>query len=379
MDATAGRRVAWERRAFRNIDTVLLVVMGLLTIYGMLMVYSATNRSLVTLGEDPAFYLKKQLTFGLLGLVILVVSATVDYRLFKVYAPIAYVAVLGALLAVMVPHIGTRVSGAQRWITLLGFQFQPSELTKVILILMLAAFLSEVKGGLTLRDVLRAAGIAALPMALVFLQPDVGTSMAFAAILVALLLVARARARQLGILALIAVVSLFLGLQSGLVKDYQLARIGGFLDPDSDPQRAGYNRQQSEIAIGNGGLTGQGYLHGSQTNLDFVPAQHTDFIFTAIGEELGFSGAMVLLLLFGVLLWRGFRIALAAKDPFGFYVATAIVAMFAFQVFVNVGMTVGIMPITGIPLPFVSYGGTALMTNYLAVGLLLNIHMRRFK
>jgi rod shape determining protein RodA len=180
------------------------------------------------------------------------------------------------------------------------------------------------------------------------------------------------------VLALTAVVLIFGAFQLGVVKDYQIARLTGFLDPADDPLRTGYNKTQAEIAIGSGGLTGLGFGSGTQTNLSFVPEQHTDFIFTVVGEEFGFVGAMTLLLLFGVLIWRAFRIALLSKDPFGTYVAAGIASMFAIQVFVNIGMTLGIMPITGIPLPFVSYGGTSLLANCVAVGLLLNVHMRRF-
>jgi rod shape determining protein RodA len=197
------------------------------------------------------------------------------------------------------------------------------------------------------------------------------------AILVGILVVAGARARHLGVLALTAIVLIFGALQLGLVKDYQIARLTAFFDPQNDPQRSDYNRTQAEIAIGSGGLLGRGYLKGTQTNLDFVPEQHTDFIFTVIGEEFGFVGAIFVLMLFALLIWRAVRIALLAKDPFGTYLAAGIASMLAIQVFVNVGMTLGIMPITGIPLPFVSYGGSSFLTNCAAVGLLLNIHMRR--
>ncbi|HZD80323.1 MAG TPA: FtsW/RodA/SpoVE family cell cycle protein, partial [Actinomycetota bacterium] len=212
---------------------------------------------------------------------------------------------------------------------------------------------------------------------LVFLQPDLGTSIVLAAILVGVLVVGGARARHLAILALTACVLMFGAFQLGVVKDYQVARLQSWLDPTNDPQRSDYNKQQAEIAIGSGGMLGRGYLHGTQTNLDFVPEQHTDFIFTVVGEEFGFAGAMSVLVLFALLIWRAYRIAVLSKDPFGTYVAAGIASMFAIQVFVNVGMTLGIMPITGIPLPFVSYGGSSLLTNCLAVGLLLNIHMRR--
>jgi rod shape determining protein RodA len=191
--------------------------------------------------------------------------------------------------------------------------------------------------------------------------------------------VAGARARHILILLGVAVFGAVIAFHLGIVKAYQIARLQSFLDPAADPLRAGYNLQQAEIAIGSGGVFGRGYLNGSQTNLDFVPEQHTDFVFTVVGEELGFVGAILLLALFAVLLWRGFRIALLSRDPFGTLLATGVVTMLAFQVVVNVGMTMGIMPVTGIPLPLVSYGGTAMLTNWAAVGLLLNIHMRRFK
>ena len=163
------------------------------------------------------------------------------------------------------------------------------------------------------------------------------------------------------------------------MKEYQVARLTGFLDPQNDPLGRGYNRDQAEIAIGSGGLVGLGYLQGSQTNLDFVPEQHTDFIFTVVGEEFGFLGAVALLGLYGLVLWRAFRVALVSKDAFGTYLAAGIASMLALQMFVNVGMTIGIMPITGLPLPFLSYGGSAMLVNCVAVGLLLNVHMRRFK
>jgi rod shape determining protein RodA len=184
--------------------------------------------------------------------------------------------------------------------------------------------------------------------------------------------------RHLGVLAVTALVLVFAAFQMGVIQEYQVARVTAFLDPQNDPGVANYQRQQSEIAIGSGGLTGRGYLKGPQTNLDFVPEQHTDFIFTVVGEEFGFAGSAAVLLLFTVLIWRAFRIAVLSKDPFGTYVAAGIGSMFAIQAFVNIGMTIGIMPITGIPLPFVSYGGSSLIVNAIAVGLLLNIHMRRF-
>jgi rod shape determining protein RodA len=376
MDVTVGR---WASREgpLRHIDPTLIAVALGLALFGLFMVYSATQQGLRTLGEDPGFYLKKQIAFLMLGVVVMAIVATFDYRLVKVYAGIAYGIMLFALLLVLTP-IGDETAGAQRWISLFGFQFQPAEIAKLTVVAALAAYLSEVRE-VRLDHVWRAAGIAAAPMALIFLQPDVGTMMVFAVVLIAALVVAGARARHILILVGVAIFGAIIAFHLGIVKDYQIARLQSFLDPAADPLRAGYNLQQAEIAIGSGGLFGRGYLNGSQTNLDFVPEQHTDFVFTVVGEELGFVGAIVLLALFAVLLWRGFRIALLSRDAFGTLLATGIVTMLAFQVVVNVGMTMGIMPVTGIPLPLVSYGGTAMLTNWAAVGLLLNVHMRRFK
>lgn len=377
MELTAGRLIR-DERVIRHLDPVLIATGVALAVYGLFMVYSATHQSLEALNEDPGFFLKRQLAFLFLGLVALLVAAAVDYRLVKVYAPLAWAGAAFLLLLVLTP-LGSETAGAQRWITLGGFQFQPSEFAKLAVTAMTAAYLSELRGDMGIEQVWRTTGLAVLPMTLVFVQPDVGTTMVFAAILVALLVMAGAKAKHIGVLALVAMIALFGAFRLGVVKDYQIARLTGFIDPAEDPLRAGYNRQQAEIAIGSGGLFGRGYLDGTQTNLDFVPEQHTDFVFTVVGEELGFAGAMFLLLLFGVLLWRAFRIAALATDPFGRYLAVGIAVMVAFQLFVNVGMTLGIMPITGIPLPLVSYGGSALVTNLTAVGLLLNIHMRRFK
>jgi len=381
MDLVAGRSFPTERRPIRHVDPVVLLAAAGLVVTGLFMVYSATHQSLSAVGLDPGLYLKRQATFAALGMIVVMLAAGFDYRFLKVYAGLFYAASIVLLVLVRTP-LGTTVKGSQRWFQLFGFQLTPSEIAKMALIVMLAAVLSEIRRtgtDLSLQDLYRATGIAALPGILVFLQPDLGTSIVMVAILIGVLVVAGARARHLGILALTAIILIFGAFQLGLEKDYQVARLTSFLDPQNDPLRSGYNRTQAEIAIGSGGLFGRGYLEGTQTNLDFVPEQHTDFIFTVVGEEFGFLGAMVLLFLFGVLLWRAFRIALLSKDPFGTYVAAGIASMFAIQIFVNVGMTVGIMPITGIPLPFVSYGGSSLLTNCVAVGLLLNVHMRRFK
>jgi rod shape determining protein RodA len=377
MDLAAGRMVASERRAIRHVDPVLIVAALGLSVIGLLAIYSATHQSLASVDLDPGRFVKRQLTFLAVAVMVLALAASFDYRLLKVYAGIVYVSSLVLLILVRTP-IGTSVKGAQRWFEVFGFQLAPSEVAKLALIAMLAAVLSEVRGELRVQDVFRTAALAAIPALLVFLQPDLGSSIVFAAILVGMLVVAGARARYLALLALTAVVLIAAGFRVGLVREYQVERLKAFLDPASVSEDALHNREQAEIAIGSGGLMGVGYLKGSQTNLDFVPEQHTDFVFTVVGEEFGFAGAAVLLSLYGLLLWRAFRVAMLSRDPFGTYLAAGIASMLALQMFVNVGMNVGIMPITGIPLPFVSYGGSSLLLNFAAVGLLLNVHMRRF-
>jgi rod shape determining protein RodA len=377
MEGTLGRWIGRENAAFRHIDPTLLITALALSVFGLIMVYSASHNLADELTGDPGFFLNKQIVSLMLGLIAMIVIATFDYRLAKVYAFLGLGAILFLLLLVLV--IGNERGGAQRWINLFGFEFQPSEFAKITMVAALAAYLSEIKGSLRLDHVWKAAGIAMAPMILIFVQPDVGTMMVFVATLIGLLVVAGAKARYIAILVLTAIFLGVIAFHIGIVKDYQIARLTSFLEPENDPLRAGYNRQQAEIAIGSGGLTGRGYLQGTQTNLDFVPEQHTDFVFTVVGEEFGFAGAVFLLGLFGILIWRGFRTALMSRDSFGTLLAAGITAMLAFQVFVNIGMTMGIMPVTGIPLPLVSYGGTAMITNWMAVGLLLNVHMRRFK
>jgi rod shape determining protein RodA len=376
MDLVAGRASLFERRPIRHLDPVLIVAVISLTIVGLFAIYSATHQSLSAIDADPGRFVKRQLAFLALGAVVVLAAASFDYRMLRVYAGMIYVASLVLLILVRTP-LGTTIRGSQRWFELFGFQLAPSEIAKLAVIGVLAAFLSELRADVTLRDVFHAAGLAALPGVLVFIQPDLGTSIVFVAILVGVLVVAGTRTRYLGILALTAILLIFAGFQVGLVKDYQLQRLQAFLDSENVGAAARYNRDQAEIAIGSGGLLGLGYLQGTQTNLDFVPEQHTDFVFTVVGEEFGFVGAMSLLGLYAILLWRAFRIAMISKDSFGTYLAAGIASMLALQMFVNVGMAIGIMPITGIPLPFVSYGGSSLVVNSAAVGLLLNVHMRR--
>jgi rod shape determining protein RodA len=369
--------VIGETFPIRHLDLPLLGSAIGLAVVGLFMIYSTTHRSLAEFGSDPGLYLKKQAVFLVLGVAAMVVATIIDYRLAQAYAPVAYIAAVVLLVAVRTP-LGSSALGAQRWFQVAGFQFSPSLFSRLALAGMLAAILADMQGEMTLRDVVRVVTIAAIPMVLVFIQPDIGTTIILATIMVSLLVVAGTRARYLVVLALVATATIFGAFQLHIIKQYQLDRLSSFLDTSHSSATATYNLNQSLIAIGAGGITGTGYLKGTQTNLDFVPEQHTDFIFTVVGEELGFVGGLLLLVLFAVLLWRAYRIATQATDPFGTFLATGIAAMFAMQMFVNIGMTMGIMPITGIPLPFVSYGGSALIADFIAVGLLLNIRVRRF-
>jgi rod shape determining protein RodA len=364
------------------VDPVLLVIVALLVVSGLFFLYSATNQTLRLDHLDPFARVKKQAVTALIGVVLMLLAASFDYRFLKVYAGFVYAGMLVALVLVRIPFLGsTDATGtAQRWFEIAGFQFTPSEFVKLGLIVMLAAMLSELRNPVpTVQDLVRLLAVAAVPLVLVLFQPDIGTSIVLVAVTVGMLVVAGTRARHLAVLAVSGVVLIFLAMQLGVIKQYQLDRIRAFLDPQSVAFDVRYNLEQAEIAIGSGGMVGLGYLNGTQTNLDYVPEQHTDFIFTVVGEEFGFLGSVVVLGLFAMLVWRAIRIAYLSKDPFGTYLASGIAAMFAIQMFVNVGMVVGIMPITGIPLPFLSYGGSAMLANFIAIGLLENVHMRRFK
>jgi len=381
MDLVAGRVWADERRPIRHVDWLLIVITLLLSVVGLFLLYSATNQTLRQDGLDPFVRVNKQAFTVGMGVVVLLVMSAVDYRFLKVYAGFIYLASLLALVLVRVPGLGsTDATGtAQRWFAFGGVQITPSEFSKLALIVMLAAVLSQLRTPEpTVSDLLKVLALAAAPLVLVFLQPDIGTSIGIAAIVVGMLIVAGTRLKHLLALSAVGVVVISLVFQTGAIEDYQRLRLTAFLDQEGASADVRYNLDQSLIAVGSGGLLGKGYLKGTQTNLDYVPEQHTDFIFTVAGEEFGFVGAIVLLGLFALLMWRAIRIAWLAKDPFGTYVATGIASMFAIQMFVNIGMVIGIMPITGIPLPFLSYGGTSVLVSFAGVGMLENIHMRRF-
>jgi rod shape determining protein RodA len=367
-----------RKAPIRHFDFSLILCAVGLAVFGAVMIFSASASKLEDGGFDPATYLKRQVVYVAVGVVLLLAVILFDYRHIRGLAGVFYGGTVCALVLVLTP-IGAVVNGARRWIDLGFFQMQPSEAAKIVVIIAVAAYLAERRGDVRAVDVAAAVGLVALPAALIYLEPDLGTMMVFVALLGALLLVSGTKIRHFLALGGLGLVGILVVLQAGFLQQYQIDRITAFLDPDPDVQSEGWNLTQSKIAIGSGGLRGKG-LGGenTQTTLDFVPEQHTDFIFTAVGEQLGFVGSATLLGLFAVLIWRALRIATMSRDMFGMLVAGGIAALWSFQLFVNVGMTMGIMPITGIPLPFISFGGSSLLTNFIAVGLLLNIHMRRF-
>ena len=379
--ARRGSRLLHRDSAVRRIDWTLMFAVFGLCAYGGALVWSATRQAALDSGGDPTAFLKKHCLNVAIGLVLGVVASVFDYRMLRAYAPVLYLLSIAGLVAVLSP-LGTTINGSHSWIVLpAGFSIQPSEMAKVALVVGMAMLLSEKRDAEdTPRaiDVVMPLAFAAVPLALVMLQPDLGTALVVSAIVLGVVAVSGAPLRWVVGLVLGAVLIAFVAVQTGLLKDYPLDRVRAFYDPTADPKGAGYNVRQAQIAIGSGGFHGEGLFHGAQTQGRFVPAQQTDFIFTVAGEELGFVGAGVLVLLLGVVLWRAGRIAMKAEDLFGRLLATGVLCWFAFQSFENIGMTLGIMPVTGVPLVFVSYGGSSMFANMLAVGLLMNVHMRRY-
>ncbi|MCU1593819.1 MAG: rod shape-determining protein RodA [Frankiales bacterium] len=378
------REISFRERAMdrtsplRQLDWILLIAVSALVSVGGLLIWSATRQHEIALGLDPQAFLKKHIVNAALGLCLGTAAALIDYSALRAYAPIVYGASCLGLLAVLSP-LGSTINGAHSWIVLpAGFQIQPSEFAKLAIVVGMAMLLGEKRDGEDAPrdgDVLQVLGLCAVPMVLIMAQPDFGTTMVFIFVILGVLSVAGAPARWIAGLMLAG------ALAGGLVaphilKDYQLDRFRVVADPHVAPHGVGYNTQQARIAIGSGGVWGKGLFHGSQTQGRFIPEQQTDFVFTVAGEELGLVGSSGIILMLGIVLWRGLRIATRATDPFGRLVAAGVVSWFAFQSFVNIGMTLGIMPVTGLPLPFVSYGGSSMFANLMAIGLLQNVHLR---
>ncbi|MDD5748134.1 MAG: rod shape-determining protein RodA [Actinomycetota bacterium] len=370
VDQSLPRRFL-KRFPTRNIDRVLVLSVLALSIIGIIMIYCATR------ADTPStYYLKRQLVFFILALLFMVLCAGFDYRRIIPYSKFIYVATLFLLL---LTFVFPARSGAHRWMSIGIFDFQPSEIAKLVTIIMLATFIADHNMDMSdNREFLKALGIALVPMVLIFLEPDLGIAISIFVIFVGMALVGGARLKQIAVLGLATIATVVAGIELHLLKGYQLERLLVFIKSDIDPYGAGYNLLQSKIAIGSGRLFGRGIFQGTQTNLKFIPEHHTDFIFSVVGEELGFIGAALILFLFGLLLWRLLRIASGARDSFGTMLATGVIIMFFFQVLVNTGMTLGIMPVAGITLPFLSYGGSSLIVSFMCVGLILNIGMRKF-
>jgi rod shape determining protein RodA len=380
-EGASERQMAW-RAPWRHYDPITTVAACALAVFGLAAIYSATFASLRLQGLPGSMFMRRQLISLVVGVVATAAVTFVDYHRLLAWAPVAYGAMVLGLAAVLTP-LGSQSNGAQSWFSLGPFQLQPSEFAKIALILTLAAILGS-RGERPVRPgpkrIALALGALGLVAGEILLQPDFGTMMVFVAILFGILLTSGARFRWLLALVLIGSIGVVGMFKMNVLKEYQKERLTAFVNPSADASGRGftYNYRQSLIAIGSGGLTGKGYLRGTQTNLQYVPEQRTDFIFTVVGEELGFLGSALLLALLGLLVWRGLRIAAMARDPAGALIAAGVISMLVFQTFINVGMTIGIMPITGIPLPFVSYGGSSLIASFLAIGLLENVHMRRF-
>ncbi|MGH3461721.1 MAG: rod shape-determining protein RodA [Kribbellaceae bacterium] len=382
MTTMVSVRVRADRRsALWQVDWMLVIGVVALAAIGAVLVWSATfQRPALTGGDEHAYLVKHAMNFGL-GLVLAVAAALVDHRWVRILTPFAYLAAVAGLVLVLVPGVGEVVNGSRSWIRLPGLSVQPSEFAKLTVTVAMALLIAErleVNRHDDARtvDIVQALAIAAAPVTLVVLQPDLGTVMVMGALVAGVIAVSGVSKRWLLGLVAATVLAAAVALELHVLKDYQLARFAAFADPSQDPRGIGYNVNQARIAIGNGGVFGQGLFHGSQTQNSFVPEQHTDFVFTVAGEELGLLGAGGIILLFAIVLWRACRIAVKARDTFGRLVATGIVCWFGFQAFENIGMTLGIMPVTGLPLPFVSYGGSSMFACLLAVGLLQNIHLR---
>jgi rod shape determining protein RodA len=378
---TLARTSVASRRSVPPFDYVLVLATLILSAIGVVMVYTATRGPLLAAGEDPKTFLKKQALFVVMGVIVMIALAVFDYRRLEPLATLAYWLTLLALLGVFV--VGSSAQGAARWYSFGPLQLQPSEFAVLALILAIASYCARrEEEGLAWRDVFRLLVMAAFPILLVLVQPDLGTAMIMIIVLLVMLAVAGLPIRILVMLVVGAAFVVFVAVETGVLHKYQIARVTAFLNPNSAStnfyvKTAIYNLNEAKTAIGSGGLFGAGIGHGAQTNLGYVPEQQTDFIFTAVGEQLGFVGSVAVLGLLGIIAWRVLRAAVRARDVFGRLLCAGLFAFIAFSTFQNAGMTMGIMPITGIPLPFLSYGGTAVLVFFAAVGLALSVGARR--
>jgi rod shape determining protein RodA len=373
--------IVLDRRIFKNLDFTILAVVGCLIFIGLLMVYSTTrDNTAITQGHQFKM-VGRQLLSIFIGLIIGFFALFMDYRVSDRMSQLLYGLNIVMLILVLTP-LGTEKYGAQSWL----FNFQPAELSKIILIITLGKYLSEKESLNSYYNFIGPLLHLLFPLVLILLQPDLGTALVFIFIFFMMLYVAGASGWKIFTIVLVgvlAIVIMFLAhhfFQTPLlIKDYQVDRLTSFINPELDPKRSGYNVRQAVIAVGSGQFFGKGLFRGSQGRLGYLPVAYTDFIFAVLCEEAGFIGGFIVLFLFFTLIWRGFRIAFQAKDKTGSIIATGIVSLFLFHVLENIGMNIGIMPITGIPLPFLSYGGSAMIVNIIAISVLSGIWARHQK
>jgi rod shape determining protein RodA len=385
-DYVVTQRVAARSRArtreasfFRNLDWALLLATAALVAYGLWAIAGITKKDVA---GDENYYVVRQASFALLGVAGMVAMTLIEPGFWRKHARLVYAVLITVLL--IAPLFGTEVRNTRRWIDIGPFRFQPSEFGKLLLVLFLAAFLAERGKRIAERETtLTATGLALLPVVLVFLQPDFGTAIVYVAVLGATLFVAGTRWAQiaalLGLGTFAAAFVLWIGpaINVDILKEYQRARITGFTNPSKDPGGSTYNITQSITAVGAGGVDGRGPNGATQTNSNYLPEHATDFAFASLAEQRGFLGATILLLLYLFVIWRAIKIITLARDAFAAIAAGGIAVMLLIQIFINVGMTIGMAPITGIPLPFVSVGGSSMVANLLAIGVLQSICVRR--
>jgi rod shape determining protein RodA len=361
------------RNLTSRFDLIMVGTALLLTLTGVVMIYSATKGWLKNDGDDPHYFLKRQAVFVVIGVVIMVAMALFDYRKLEQISTVLYIGILLALVAVLATP---ERQGAQRWFPIGPLQLQPSEFATLVLIIAIATYCARRPEGLVFRDLVRLVLMATLPILLVFKQPDLGTAIVLTIILLVMLAVAGMPGRYLLLLIVGAVLLVLVAVNLGLLQRYQIERLTSFISPNGASQTTTYNVNEAKEAISHGGVFGRGLFRGELTNLAYVPEQQTDFIFSAVGEQLGLVGAGVLLALYGVVAWRILRTAQLARDSFGRLLCAGAFALIVFSVFENVGMNMGIMPVAGIPLPFLSYGGSSMICFFAAVGIVMSVHAR---
>jgi rod shape determining protein RodA len=382
-------RPADEVGPLAHVDLVLLSLPFVISTLGLVMIYDASRRRLENAGLSPLYYVERQGIAIVLGVIAMAIVMAIDYRRIRDLWPLIYLAAIPLLVGVLA--IGRSRNGAQAWFQVGPLQFQPSELAKIAVIIAIAGYCHQHRGELDAWRLAVAVAIAGFVMAIVYAQHDLGTMLVIMVCATAVLVVAGLKPVHIAVLVLLAGSLVGVAVMSGAVKTYQIQRLAGFANQSNAKGSAEntqsttitttptqYTTRNSKSAIASGGLTGAGLGRGIETANGFVPEQHTDFIFTAVGEDLGFVGGAALIALYALLAWRLWRVALLSSDFFGTLLTIGVLAMLVIHVFENIGMTMGIMPITGIPLPFMSYGGSAIIASFIAIGLVLNVHMRRF-